>query len=150
MYSQIHQLKESGFTKAQVAKKLGINVKTVRKYWELPPDEYYQNLVNSRQRPKYLDQYEDIILSWITEHPDMSSAQVHDGLKEQYHDTYKGKERTVRYYVNMLRKKHSIPKNAPSRQHQAVEDSPMGEQAQVDFGEKVVRKSVDNPSSSLQ
>lgn len=32
MYSRIHQLKESGFKKAQVAKKLAINV-TVSKYW---------------------------------------------------------------------------------------------------------------------
>lgn len=68
----------------------------------------------------------------------MSSAQVHDWLKEQYPETYEGKERTVRYYVNLLRKKHSISKCTPSRQHQAVEDPPMGEQAQVDFGEKVV------------
>lgn len=55
MYSRIHQLKENGFKKAQVAQKLGINVKTVSKYWELQPDEYYQKLVNSRQRPKYLE-----------------------------------------------------------------------------------------------
>jgi len=113
---RIHQLKESGFKKAQVAKKLGINVKTVYKYWELQPDEYYEKLVNSRQRPKYLEQYEAIILGWLTEHPDMSSSQVHDWLKERYPDTYQGKDRTVRHYVNMLRKKHNIPRNAPARQ----------------------------------
>lgn len=138
MYSRIHQLKENGFKKAQVAQKLGINVKTVSKYWELQPDEYYQKLVNSRQRPKYLEQYEDDILGWLTDHPDMSSAQIHDWLKEHHPDTYKGKERTVRYYVSSLRKKHCIPKNVPTRQHQAVEDPPMGEQAQVDFGEKIL------------
>lgn len=140
MYSRIHQLKESGFKKTQVAKKLGINVKTVSKYWTVLPEEYHQLLVNSRQRPKYLKQYEDVILGWLSEHPDMSSAQVHDWLKEHYRDTYNGKDRTVRVYVNKLREKHNIPKNAPTRQHQAVEDPPMGYQAQVDFGEKVVRR----------
>ncbi len=140
MYNRIHQLKESGFKKAQVAKKLAINVKTVSKYWNLQPDEYYQLLVNSRQRPKYLEQYEDVILRWLSEHPDMSSAQVHDWLKEQYCNTYQGKDRTVRAYVNKLREKHNIPKDAPTRQHQAVEDPPMGYQAQVDFGEKVMCK----------
>lgn len=138
MYSQIHQLKENGFNKTQVARKLGINVKTVRKYWELPPDDFYQKLVNSRQRPKYLEQYHDVILGWLNEHPDMSSAQVHDWLKEKYLKTYDGKDRTVRYFVSMLRKEHGIPKKVTARQHQAVEDPLMGEQAQVDFGEKVM------------
>lgn len=101
MYSQIHQLKEIGFNKAQVARKLGINVKTVRKYWELPPDDLYQKLVNSRQRPKYLENYHDVILGWLKEHPDMSSAQVHDWLKEKYPETYDGKDRTVRHYVSI-------------------------------------------------
>lgn len=140
MYSRIHQLKESGFKRIKVAEKLGINVKTVSKYWTVLPEEYHQLLVNSRQRRKYLEQYEDVILRWLSEHPDMSSAQVHDWLKEQYVDTYNGKDRTVRVYVNKLREKHNIPKNAPARQHQAVEDPPMGHQAQVDFGEKVVGK----------
>lgn len=140
MYSQIHQLKDSGFNKAQVARKLGINVKTARKYWELPPDDFYQKLVSSRQRPKYLENYHDVILGWLKEHPDMSSAQVHDWLKEKYPETYDGKDRTVRHYVSMLRKKYGISKNVPARQHQAVEDPPMGEQAQVDFGEKVVQR----------
>jgi len=138
MYSRIHQLKESGFKKAKVAKKLGINVKTVMKYWNMQPDEYYQLLVNSRQRPKYMQLYEEEILQWLSEHPDMTSAQVHDWLQERYEDTYHGKDRTVRVFIQKLRIKHNIPRSAPTRQYQAVPDSPMGHQAQVDFGEKVV------------
>ncbi len=141
MYSRIHQLKESGFKKAKVAKKLGINVKTVSKYWAIPPDKYHEMLVNSRQRPKYLEQYEDVILRWLSEHPDMTSAQVDDWLKEHYGDAYNGKGRTVRAYVNKLREKYNIPRDAPTRQYQAVEDPPMGYQAQVDCGEKVINKS---------
>ena len=138
MYSRIHQLKESGFKKSQTAKKLGINIKTVMKYWSMDPDEYYQLLCNSRQRSKYLRQYEEKILGWLTEHPDMTSAQIHDWLKERYHDSYNGKDRTVRDFVHNLREKHNIPKSAPARQYQAVADPPKGYQAQVDFGEKVV------------
>jgi transposase len=138
MYSRIHQLKESGFKKAKVARKLGIDIKTVNKYWNVQPDEYQQLLVNSRQRRKYLEQYEKVILKWLTEHPDMTSAQVHDWLKQWYPDSYNGKDRTVRVFVHKLREKHNIPKNAPARQYQAVVDTPMGYQAQVDFGEKLV------------
>lgn len=138
MYSRIHQLKENGFKRSQVAKKLCINVKTVTKYWDITPEEYHQLLVNSRQRPGYLHQYEEEVLAWLKEHPDMTSAQVHDWLKERYPDTYTGKDRTLRLFVHELREKHSIPKSAPARQYQAVVDPPMGYQAQVDFGEKVV------------
>ena len=49
MYSRIHQLKESGFKKVQIAKKLDINVKTVSKYWALKPDQHYQLLVDSTE-----------------------------------------------------------------------------------------------------
>ena len=40
MFSEIHQLKQIGLKKAQVARKLEINVKTVSKYWEATPDEF--------------------------------------------------------------------------------------------------------------
>ena len=36
MYSEIHQLKAIGLNKAQVARKLAIDVKTVTWYWEVP------------------------------------------------------------------------------------------------------------------
>jgi len=148
MYSRIHQLKESGFKKTKAARKLGINVKTVRKYWDVSPDEYHKMLVSSRQRRKYLEQYEDIILKWLTENPDMTSAQVHDWLKEHYPDSYNGKDRTVRVFVHKLREKHNIPKSEPARQYQAAVDTPMGYQAQVDFGEKIVRK-IDGTTTKL-
>lgn len=138
MYSRIHQNKESGFKKSQVARKLGINIKTVSKYWNMAPDEYQQQLVNSKQRPRYIKKYEKEILGWLTKHPEMSSAQVHDWLKERYPDSYNGKDRTVRLFVHKLRENYNIPKSTPARQYQAVVDPPMGYQAQVDFGEKVV------------
>ena len=52
---------------------------------------------NSRQRPKYLDQYEDLILEWLAKHPDMSSAQVHDWLEMLNHafEFFGGKPKTL-------------------------------------------------------
>ena len=40
MFSEIHQLKQIGLKKAQVARKLEIDVKTVNKYWEATPDDF--------------------------------------------------------------------------------------------------------------
>ncbi len=140
MYNQIHQFKESGFRKANVATKLGINVKTVSKYWEMTPQEFYEFLSRSRQRLKYLDKYEKEILDWLKKYPDISSAQIFDWLKER-HLGFNGKERTVRDYVKRLREHYNLPKKSPSRQYQAIPDGPLGFQAQVDMGEKLLFKS---------
>ena len=40
MFVEIHQLKESGFKMAQVARRLNIDRKTVSKYWDVQPDEF--------------------------------------------------------------------------------------------------------------
>ena len=90
---------------------------------------------NEAEQPKNKEtrKYEDQIVRWLQEHPDISSAQVHDWLKEHYPD-YHGKERTLRRYVASLRIKHGIKKSVKVRQYQATEELPMGYQAQVDLG----------------
>jgi transposase len=68
----------------------------------------------------------------------MSAAQVYDWLKEHYQVTVA--ERTARRYVEGLREKYAIPKAKEStRQYEAIEDPPMGQQMQVDIGEAWVR-----------
>ena len=44
MYTQIKHLKDKGFTRHWVAKQLGIHRKTVSRYWDMPVDEYEENL----------------------------------------------------------------------------------------------------------
>jgi len=138
MFVEIHQLKEAGFNKSQVARRLNLNRKTVSKYWNVEPDQFGRLVEQSSMRPRKLDRYESIIVAWLKENPDMSAAQVEDWIKERYRDTAI-KERTVRSYVAYLRKKHNIPKVAEARQYQAVEDPPMGHQMQLDLGEVKVR-----------
>lgn len=135
MYNKIQQNKDLGFSKAQVARMLGINVKTVRKYWGVSPEEVVE-MKNKKRKSKY-SEYEGVLLEWLRKYPDLSSSQIHDWLKERY-TNYKGKPRSIRYWVHELREKYKIPKSSKPRQYQAVEDPPMGEQAQVDFGEKKV------------
>ena len=139
MYSEIHQLKAVGLKKAQVAKRLEIDVKTVTKYWEASPEQFHQMMQDGRSRAKKLKSYRDIILKWLRENPDMSAAQILDWLKEHYND-FSVRERTLRRYVDELRKKHNIPKPASVRQYQAVSELPPGRQIQLDFGQKRVRK----------
>jgi len=137
MYSEIHQLKAIGLNKAQVAKNLEIDVKTVTKYWELTPDQFHKVQHAGRGSNK-LKKYQDVILGWLKKYPDISAAQVLDWLKEHYAD-FNVRERTLRRYISELRKKHNLPKPVETRQYQAVQELPPGKQMQLDFGQKKVR-----------
>jgi len=133
---QIYQLKQQGFKIRPIARKLGISRTTVYKYLEKSPEEMSEWVASTTTRTKKLDPYEMLIQTWLSEHPDLSGSQVHDWLKERYHELHVG-ESTVRSYVKELREKYSIPKTESKRVYQAIKDSPMGQQAQVDFGQTI-------------
>lgn len=118
VYQDIQQLKEIGLNKSQAGRQLGINWKTVDYYWEMTPDEFAEQQKKSKNRRKNLEPYKDQILDWLNRYPDLSSAQVHDWLKEHYGDRYQGKERTLRRYISDLRQEYHIVKNQKQRQYQ--------------------------------
>lgn len=133
MYTDLQSLKNLGFSKRRVADKLDIDFRTVSKYWDLSPDEFEKTIL-SRERCRTLSLYEGVVIDWLKKHPDMTSAQVWDWLREHYQISVS--ERATRRFVSGLRKKNNIPKVSVSgpRQYMAVEDPPMGHQMQVDFG----------------
>lgn len=136
MYSEIQQLKEAGFSQRAVAKRLDIHRNTVKRYWEMSADEYRQEHEQIR-RSSALDQRREQILGWLREYPNLTAAQVCDWLKEHYGEDYT--ERTVSRYVRGLREKYQLRKEERGRDYEAVPELPMGQQAQVDFGEKVLK-----------
>jgi len=136
LYMEIYQLKKQGFKIRRIARKLGISRTTVYKYLEKSPDEMSVWMASSQTRRKKLDPYEMLIQTWLSEHPDMSGAQVYDWLQERYQDL-KVSESTVRRYVRELREKYSLPKTEEKRVYEAISDPPMGQQCQVDFGQTI-------------
>lgn len=139
MYSKIHTLYKQGFDISKIARKLKLSRTTVYRYLNKTPDEMAIWLASTQKRLKKLDFHREEILSWLEEHPDLSSAQIHDWLKE-HHKTLKVGESTVRNYVSSLREDYNIPKVIQRRQYEAIPDPPMGKQAQVDFGTCTVNK----------
>lgn len=133
MYTMIKQLKEKGFSQNSISQQLGIHRNTVKRYWNVAACEFAEMSSNTDRR-KFLDQYEDIILGWLSEYPNMSAAQVEDWLKEHYKASLNS--RTVSRYVKDLRSKYNLRKQVEARSYEAVEELPMGKQMQVDFGEK--------------
>src|SRR5699024_3299427 len=109
MYNQIFQLRELGFSKSKIAKKLGVARGTVIDYLERNPEEMALWLASTKRRTRKLDQYKGEILGWLREHPDLSSAQIADWLEERYPKFEVG-ESTVRRYVREIRKEFNIPK----------------------------------------
>ena len=135
VYSKIQQFRQAGLSQRQVARRLGINRKTVKRYWEMPADEYEQ-LSSAACRMQYLDKYRAQIMGWLLEFPDMTAAQVCDWLKEHYREEIS--DRTVSRYVKRLRDENGLKKSSPPREYEAVPELPMGQQMQVDFGQKVM------------
>jgi transposase len=132
MYTDIQQRRDLGFGKSQVAQQLGLNYRTVSRYWDMSAEEFECSIL-IRKRKQCLELYEGIIFDWLKQQPGLTGAEVWDRLKEHY--DVQVSERSVRRLVGSLRKKHNIPKSAPEpRQYSAVEELPMGKQMQVDLG----------------
>ena len=136
MYIQIQELKALGFSKRKTARLLMVNRDTVRSYWDMTDDEYTA-LAEQANKQSSLVKFEPVILSWLRSYPNMTSAQVYDWLLEHYKVGIS--ERSVRRYINELRRNHDIAKTTQPRDFEAVEDLPMGYQAQVDFGQLSMR-----------
>jgi len=143
-YFNILQLKEDGFSISKISKKLSLSRNTVKKYLKMTPVEMEDWVATLKTREKKLDPYRETILTWLKEHPDLTGAQIHDWLDERC-DYKMASENTVRNFVNEVRKFYHIPKTASERVYSAMEELPMGFQAQVDFGQDVLVDENGNP-----
>lgn len=138
VYYRVHQLKEEGFNISQIARKAGVVRNTAKKYLRMNPEAFENWFLTLETRKKKLDPYQDQILHWLKEHPDLSAAQVYDWLEERL-DFQEATEGTVRNFLNELRELHHIPKTTNERIYNSVEELPPGIQGQVDFGQDVLQ-----------
>ena len=139
IYAQIKKLTKKGHSQRQIAKDLNLSRNTVSKYLDLDSDEMAIWLASTKTRKRKLDEHHQLILDWLRQYPDMSSAQVYDWLEERHLNC--ACESSVRKYVNDMRQLYNIPKIKKARDYEAIPELPMGYQAQVDFGEIRVQKS---------
>lgn len=139
MFAEIQNYKVMGLKKSQISKQLKIDYKTVCKYWNMTTSEFEQLYTGAKSRNKKIDCFKPQILEWLFEFPDSSTAQIFDWLLER-HKQLDFKERTLRLYVQQLREIHKISKITSVRQYEEVPESPLGYQAQADFGQTWVRK----------
>ena len=142
IYEKIQEMKRNKLNKSQVSRRLGIDYKTVLKYWDMPPDDFANARNCAEKRKKKADQYKDFILEALGKYPDMTAAQIYDWIKEQTELSDLGvKERAFRNYIVSIREEYDIKKPESTRQYEAVNDPPMGKQGQVDMGEIILETS---------
>ena len=134
MYHEIQQLDRLGFSKSKIATYLKLNWRTVDKYLHMSEPGFEDFLLSKAQKEKLLDPYEDTVRGWIGQHRDISSAQIHDWLKEHHPDLPDVSAKTVYNYTMYIRQKYNLPVDCIGRQYFPVELLPYAEQAQVDFG----------------
>lgn len=101
-YAEIQTLKNKGFKKANVAKKLKLNRETVAKYWDMSPDDY--DKAKKKRRTRKPDVYKELIVEWLQEYPDMTAAQIYDWCKERSPlETLDFQKRSFQNYVNSIK-----------------------------------------------
>jgi len=138
MYGEIQKLKKLGYKKQRVARQLGIDTKTVRKYWDMTDDDYVSYYLETKERTKLMDPYRDYVLMKLKTYPEITSAIIYDNLREDF-EGFMPSYRTVRLYVFNLRENEGIPLPVKIRQYGENPELPFGFQAQVDMGQKVMK-----------
>ena len=136
VYMEIKKMQQQGFKKATVARELGINRRTATRYWGMEVTEFEKK--STHNRSSKLDKYQEIILKWLEQYPTTTASQVCDWLAERCSASFA--ERTVSRYVKHLREQYNLQKSPEVRSFEAVPELPMGQQMQMDFGEKWLKR----------
>ena len=110
MYAKIQELKTKGYKKQRAARELDIDVKTVRKYWEMTEDEYVDYQIETKNRTKIMDPYREFVLERIKAHPEISNSIIEDNLREEY-PNFEPSYRSVRLYVSVHLCRKSDPES---------------------------------------
>lgn len=139
MWYKVKELSDK-MNKTQIGKVLGLHRDTVKSYISMSLEEYESGSICNRSYKKKLSPYADYVLKELDLYPFLSSPQIHDRLQEHFPDLPKISERTVYNFVESIREAYNIPKSSESlpRQTSKIPLSSYGEDAQVDFGEKLV------------
>ena len=123
MYSKIQAMKSQGFKQRKVATVLEIHRSTVKKYWDMTPEEFQETILEPAKKSS-LEQHKELVLSWLRNYREITAAQVYDWLKEKY--GLKLAENSVRRFVRRLRIDYDIKPEGMLRDYQAIPVSTHG------------------------
>jgi hypothetical protein len=136
MYQEIKKMQRMGLSKNRIAQKTGINIRTVRKYWDMNEDEYQRQLIENRYREKDFDEMKEEILEVyrINENIKLPVASVFDYMEEKQ-GHLPASENSLRNFVHYLVETGELKFSKSKRTYTQVPELPYGKQIQIDFGE---------------
>jgi transposase len=123
----IHQLRREGLSIRAIARRAGLDRKTVRKYLALGLDA--PRYGPRSPRPSVLDDYRDYLRQRLTAYPELTAVRLHREIREL---GFKGHYSTVKRFLAKIR-----PNRELGFEHRF--ETPPGQQAQVDFAHFQVR-----------
>lgn len=136
MYRQIQKFKHQGYSKSEISSKLGLNRKTVSKYYSMSEFDFKLYRQDQLYRNKVLERYEDKILEIYekNEFKRLNMSSVYDYLEEKY-GSLPVNEQTIRNYIHYLISTNKLKLNERLRTYTKVPELPFGRQMQLDFGQ---------------
>ncbi len=132
MFQKVRELKAQGLKKAQIAKRLGIDRKTVSKYLSSNAPPKYSPRKQASRRDLFIP-FEKRVRSLLEITPELTAREAFEFILDE---GYRGSERTVNRRVSGIRGEK------PKERFFEQEYEP-GEQAQFDFKESVLLPFID-------
>jgi len=74
MYCKIQVMKSEGFSQRKVSELTGYSRKAVRKYWDMTPDQYDEQILEKAKKSS-LEQHKEQMLMWLREYRGVTAAQ---------------------------------------------------------------------------
>jgi transposase len=136
MYKQVQAFKRQGHSKKAIAAALGMDPKTVAKYYSMEERDFRSYRQQHMFRDKALEEYEkDILEVYETnEFKRLNMSAVYDYLEERYGEL-PSNEQTLRNYLNYLIQTDKLRLEERLRTYTKVPELPFGQQMQLDFGQ---------------
>lgn len=137
MYNIIRQFREKGFTKTEISRETGFDMKTVRKYYSMSESEYTAYIAKVKNRTKNFEPFQREILDLYETNGNrkLTMAAVYDYL-EEIHGKLPGTERSLRNYIDFLLTEQALVLKKAHRDYAPVPELPFGKQMQLDFAEE--------------
>ncbi len=143
MYQKIQFCKKQKHSKKNASSETSLDPKTVRKYWNMTEEEYFEYKESLEDKIKVFEPYKDELLALLEVNKGIKNHKVFTSsifdVLEETHGELPGGERTLRNYISYLKQSNNFDLSKGVRLYTPVEDLPFGKQLQLDFGETKIQ-----------
>ena len=145
-YLRIHELSKLGVSGRKIAPGFGISHKSVQRYLAMSEAEFDRKLDGFVKSRKGYDTYRTGIIEILTKYPESKPSAIRNRLQIMYDDfSIDAKDYAFYHYIRRVREEIGIllPERTGTQKyniHHSLRETPdPGYEAEVDFGEKVMK-----------